>query len=298
MVPDSRGNTMIQATSRRPGSRTNREPPCLANNPASRQQIINHPSSIVNATGFTLIELLVVIAIVALLMAILMPALQRVRKQARGIACQSNLHQWALIGAMYTEDSGGHFPREVLTWPDLCRTYHKEPHISLCPTATKLRSEGGQSPFAAWGTTTADVASYGLNQWVLNAPGNFVVGGREPARLWRTPNVNGAGAVPLFGDCFISGATPRDIDQPPDYDGQAAEWLVSGDINEMRRFCMNRHDGRMNALFLDWSVRAVGLKELWTLKWHRQFNTAGPWTQAGGARPEDWPPWMQRLKDY
>ena len=59
--------------------------------------------------GFTLIELLVVIAIIALLMAILMPALNRVRKQARGIACQMNLHQWAIVFSMYTDQNNGYF---------------------------------------------------------------------------------------------------------------------------------------------------------------------------------------------
>jgi prepilin-type processing-associated H-X9-DG protein len=63
-------------------------------------------------------------------------------------------------------------------------------------------------------------------------------------------------------------------------------------------FCINRHEGHVNALFFDWSVRKVGLKELWTLKWHRQFNTAGPWTKAGGVQPEDWPEWMRGFKDY
>ena len=60
-------------------------------------------------TGFTLIELLVVVAIIALLMSILMPSLHRARKQARAVACLSNLKQWGYIWHMYTEDSSGKF---------------------------------------------------------------------------------------------------------------------------------------------------------------------------------------------
>jgi prepilin-type N-terminal cleavage/methylation domain-containing protein len=47
--------------------------------------------------AFTLIELLVVTSIVALLMAVLLPALSRVRKQARGVACQAKLRQWGIF---------------------------------------------------------------------------------------------------------------------------------------------------------------------------------------------------------
>ena len=42
----------------------------------------------------------------------------------------------------------------------------------------------------------------------------------------------------------------------------------------------------------------VGLKELWTLKWHRDYDTSGPWTKAGGVQPEDWPEWMRGFRDY
>ncbi|MGB2806347.1 MAG: type II secretion system protein [Sedimentisphaerales bacterium] len=56
-------------------------------------------------TGFTLIELLVVIAIIALLMAMLMPALERAREQGQRIVCLNNLRQLTLAWLLYADDN-------------------------------------------------------------------------------------------------------------------------------------------------------------------------------------------------
>jgi len=66
----------------------------------------------------------------------------------------------------------------------------------------------------------------------------------------------------------------------------------------MQPFCMDRHSGHVNGLFLDFSARRIGLKELWTLKWNSEYDTANEWTRAGGVQPEDWPEWMRGFKDY
>lgn len=60
--------------------------------------------------GFTLVELLVVIAIIAMLMAILLPALRKVKQLARRVACGSNLRQLAMGWRLYLEDNDGYFP--------------------------------------------------------------------------------------------------------------------------------------------------------------------------------------------
>jgi prepilin-type processing-associated H-X9-DG protein len=81
---------------------------------------------------------------------------------------------------------------------------------------------------------------------------------------------------------------PLPYEDTPSKDLRVRMWLCA----------MDRHRGGINSLFMDWSVRKVGVKEPWTLKWSPGYNTAGPWTKAGGVKPEDWPQWMRRFKDY
>ncbi|HON68976.1 MAG TPA: type II secretion system protein, partial [Phycisphaerae bacterium] len=61
--------------------------------------------------GFTLIEVLVVVAIIALLVAILLPSLQKARWQAKVIACQGHLHDLGNAFQMYANTYAGYFPR-------------------------------------------------------------------------------------------------------------------------------------------------------------------------------------------
>ncbi|MGD8499791.1 MAG: type II secretion system protein [Phycisphaerales bacterium] len=276
--------------------------------------------------GFTLIELLVVIAVIALLMAILLPALQRVRKQAKAVVCQANLRQWGTTVALYVEGNQGRLPRDVLAGyrfligsvvssddPNVPEPLHPvdTEGIACCPMAvrcgkvpfthsnvsTGTRVEGWWgSTFEAWEITSPAPpfrGSYGLNEWLFHQHYRFdtPVPLRLPFRLPYTDifSIRGRAQIPLLLDSTGPLGLPDDVSGPPRFPGFGFG---------MAPFCINRHNGHVNGLFLDWSVRKIGLKELWTLKWYAEFDTANRWTRAGGVQPEDWPRWMRNFKDY
>jgi len=101
--------------------------------------------------AFTLIELLVVIAIIAILLAILMPALQRVKKQARDLMCRANLKEYGVAGRMYLDENNGNFPYSF-TW--LCQDFgfvgcgwHDETkNLDFEKTVKKLKEMGVENP--------------------------------------------------------------------------------------------------------------------------------------------------------
>jgi hypothetical protein len=258
----------------------------------------------ITGRGFAIGGIVVpVVALPVLLsMMILMPALKRVREQARSVACQSNLKQWSLIFSMYTEENNGYFISgegrdNGRWWIEPVRPYYRNINkLLLCPGAVAPYTEGGRNPFGGWKVDNY-VGSYGLNGWICNPKESATsLWRREPIEnYWRTPNVQGANNIPVFLDAMWVNAWPKSTDQPPEWENWQEDEVRD---NEIRCFCINRHTGFVNGLFMDWSVRKVGLKELWTLNWHRGCDTNGPWTRAGHVQPSDWPPWMRNFRDY
>ncbi len=254
--------------------------------------------------AFTLIELLVVIAIIALLLSIMMPALQKVKKQAQNVVCKSNLRQWGLTWKMYTEDNTGKFPNVAEAnddpgfgtaprswWAACLASYlgkdNRGRGIYFCPAATRdphlAGSNRAADEFTSYriSTRAGDLStnlrsSYGLNCWTYNNTDN---NDQWSSLRWKKDaGLNNSRNIPVLLDCKWRGGYPLHTDIPlksgdriADADGDLLDG--GGNVGEMCHFQMKRHKHGINAAFLDYSVRGVEPIELWSLKWHREFDT-------------------------
>jgi prepilin-type N-terminal cleavage/methylation domain-containing protein len=280
--------------------------------------------------AFTLIELLVVIAIIALLMSILMPALRKIRVQAKTSICMSNLHEWALIFNMYTGENDGFFGEGWYPgglehqWMKTLKKHYQTEEMLLCPAATipmfDIGPGGGillgpgynNNKHAAWGRFPPEglwddiidgyenaIGSYGLNEWISNVPYGSGDDYYQEEIHWRSTYVRKARQIPVLSDCWWMGGFPTPWDEPVDY---TTEMLWSPEI---ARYTIDRHDGSINMVFVDYSVKRVGLRQLWQLQWSKEYvdgTTIPAWGNPDivpdPENLEEWPEWMQRLKNY
>ncbi len=263
--------------------------------------------------AFTLIELLVVISIIALLVSILMPALGNAKKQAKAVVCQSNLSQWSKMFLTYTLDNNDIFMEGWFgdgndrdgQWMYALRDYMDNDHsIWCCPIAsdenkTQTDKEGISTGLfgvdVAWGylNTNAhggydndllDYGSYGINSYVYNVPRD--TWGVSKEDYWKKTTVGSqANNIPMFFDAMWCEVWPKMNDVAPTFSGARESSLG------MPWCTINRHSGYINAAFLDASVRKVGLKELWLLKWNRI------WRPYDIVEP-NWPVWMDGFEDH
>ncbi len=137
----------------------------------------------VRSTGFTLIELLVVVAIIAVLVAILLPALANARDAARQTVCLSNLKQQGLGVQFYLEDNRNYFPPSLgpgtgspykpgwLNWAERLNVYIKNTTIYRCPSETVASFKYVDAPIEVDGSY---YIHYGWNFVFLTFGGNWM----------------------------------------------------------------------------------------------------------------------------